>query len=226
MLLENYAKYNAHLDFESGFQQTQPVIGIATTPVFYERMETDTFHYPHFTWETNVNFIHYAGSWAVPLRYDLSDEDLEKMLDSVNGVFFTGGATPLIDMETGEMSFFYKNAKKIWNYMKKQKDEKGIDFPIFGICQGFEVIHYLANEDAKDTLSNVVIYNESRKMDIKMMLVHENSTMFDPFPDSLLFKMINGPLLYHAHDWVIKTDTYDKREQLRDFFNIIATDTH
>ena len=124
MLLENYAKYNAHLDFENGFQTTQPVIAIVTTPVFYETMETDTFKYPHFTWETNVNFIHYAGSWAVPLRYDLSDEDLEKLLDSVNGVFFTGGATPLIDMETGEMSFFYKNAKRIWNYMKKQKDEK------------------------------------------------------------------------------------------------------
>jgi len=189
-------------------------------------METDTFHYPHFTWETNVNFIHYAGSWAVPLRYDLSDEDLEKMLDSVNGVFFTGGATPLIDKETGEMSFFYKNAKRIWNYMKKQKDEKGINFPIFGICQGFEVIHFLANEDDKETLSNVEIYNESRKMDIKMMKIHENSTMFDPFPDSLLFKMINEPILYHAHDWVIKKDTYDKREPLRSFFDIIATDTH
>ena len=157
MLMESFAKYNANLDITE-FQKSQPVIGIATTPVFYEFMRTDTFNYPHFTWETNLHFIHYAGNWAVPIRYDLSDEDLEKLLDSVNGVFFTGGATPLIDMETGEMSFFYKNAKKIWEYMKRQKDEKGIDFPIFGICQGFEVIHYLANEDHKKTLSNLVIY--------------------------------------------------------------------
>lgn len=38
-------------------------------------------------------------------------------------------------------------------------------------------------------------------------------------------KMSKEKLLYHAHDWVIKTDTYDAREQLRDFFDVIATDT-
>jgi len=32
-------------------------------------------------------------------------------------------------------------------------------------------------------------------------------------------------ILYHAHDWVIKTDTYAKRKPLADFFNILATDT-
>ena len=32
--------------------------------------------------------------------------------------------------------------------------------------------------------------------------------------------------MYHAHDWVIKTETYTEREQLRDFFDILATDEH
>lgn len=82
-------------------------------------MKTSTFDYPHFTWDTNVHFVHYAGSWAVPVRYDLDDENLEKLLDSINGIFFAGGATELIDMETGEMSDFYKTTKKIWNYMKR-----------------------------------------------------------------------------------------------------------
>ena len=102
MILESFGKYNSLLDFENGFQTTQPVIGIMSTPVFYDVMKTETFEYPHFTWETNVHFIHYAGSWAVPIRYDLPDDELEELLNSVNGVFFTGGATPLIDNETGE----------------------------------------------------------------------------------------------------------------------------
>ena len=63
-------------------------------------------------------------------------------------------------------------------------------------------------------------------MDIKMQYIHENSTLFDQFPDSLLFKMINEPLLYHAHDWVISMNTYEKREPLRDFFDVLATDTY
>ena len=225
--MESFAKYNANLDI-SEFQKSQPVIGIVSTPLFYEFMRTDTFNYPHFTWETNLHFVHYAGSWAVPIRYDLSDEDLEKLLDSVNGVFFTGGATPLIDSETGEMSFFYKNAKKIWEYMKRQKDEKGIDFPIFGICQGFEIIHYLANEDHKNTLSNLIIYGQSRPMNLKMEAItaRQDRGLFDDFPFGLITAMTTQPINYHAHDWVIHMDTYKERQPLRDFFDILATDTY
>ena len=91
---------------------------------------------------------------------------------------------------------------------------------------GFETLHYLANEDDKDTLTNNVIYNQSRRMDLKMKQIKKNSTLFNSFPDSILFKMIDEPLLYHAHDWVISTDTYEKREPLKNFYNILATDEH
>lgn len=59
-----------------------------------------------------------------------------------------------------------------------------------------------------------------------MKQIKKNSTLFNSFPDSILFKMIDEPLLYHAHDWVISTDTYEKREPLKNFFNILATDEH
>ena len=48
------------------------------------------------------NFIHYAGNWAVPVRYDLTVVDFYELLGSMKGIFFAGGATPLVDMETGE----------------------------------------------------------------------------------------------------------------------------
>ena len=97
MMMLNYAKYNANLDVKE-FQVSQPVIGIPTMKLFEGySMETDTFSYPHFTWETNVNFIHTAGSWAVPIKYDLDDNDLYELLGSINGVFFPGGATELFD---------------------------------------------------------------------------------------------------------------------------------
>lgn len=107
------------MDFEAGFQTTQPVVAIATSEVFSDLMNTDTFNHTHFTWETNVNFVHYAGSWAIPLNHDISDDDLEELLDSINGVFFPGGALELLNMETGELSLYYKNAKKVWEYMKR-----------------------------------------------------------------------------------------------------------
>ena len=95
-------------------------MGFAATNVFGDLMRTDTFEtFENFTWETNVHFLHYAGSWSVPVRWDLSDEDLEELLDSINGVMLGGGGAPMVDRETGELSYFYKTAKRIWNYMKK-----------------------------------------------------------------------------------------------------------
>ena len=49
--------------------------------------------------------------------------------------------------------------------------------------------------------------------------------LFEPFSDEMIEKMGKEKLLYHAHDWVIKTDTYEKSESLQDFFEIIATDS-
>ena len=78
MLVETYAKYNARLDFDEPFQYSRPVVGILTMqnpPQFAD------FDYEHFIWEGNVYMVHYAGSWAVPIRYDLDDAELYPLLD-------------------------------------------------------------------------------------------------------------------------------------------------
>ena len=157
MFLESFDKYHSLVDFDQ-FQETQPVIGILSTEVFGPSMKTNTFPFEQFTWETNVNFVHYAGSWAVPIRWDITDEELYPLLDSINGVFFAGGGSKLIDRDTGELSQLYELSVKIFEYTKWSKDVEGVDFPILGICQGFEIIHYLANRDDKSTLSNVRIF--------------------------------------------------------------------
>ena len=211
MVMDNYGKYHAQLDFsENGWQKTQPVWGLFTTPAFSPKMHTETFDYPHFTWETNVNFLHYGGSFTVPLRYDLSDEDLEALLDSVNGVFFGGGGSWSTMDWASEDSPMYGTAKRIWNYMKRQKDEKGIDFPIFGICQGFQLVHFLANDDSAETLSKVVIFGKSRKSKFAVENPKEY-TLFDQFPDDVLRAFETENVALHSHSWVIKTETYSTR---------------
>jgi hypothetical protein len=162
----------------------------------------------------------------VPIRWDLTDEELYPLLDSINGVFFAGGGSDLVDMETGDQSVLYQLAVKIFDYMKVQKDEKGIEWPIHGICQGFEIIHYLANCSDKSTLSNVDIYGESRPMIWNVEDPKRDSRIFSVFPQDLVDKLDTEGLALHAHTWTIKKDTYEERKCLRDFYNIIATDVH
>jgi hypothetical protein len=75
-------------------------------------MKPDDFPYSQFIWEHNANFIHYAGSWAVPVRYDISEEALHELLSQINGVFIPGGGLTLIE-SNGEQHPFYKTAKRI-----------------------------------------------------------------------------------------------------------------
>jgi hypothetical protein len=65
-----------------------------------------------------VNFVHYAGTNAIPIRFDISEEDLAALLPQINGVYFTGGATPLMDSE-GNQTAYYKTAKRIFEYSKR-----------------------------------------------------------------------------------------------------------
>lgn len=53
----------------------------------------------------------------------------------------------MFDAKTGEPTKYYKTCRRIFNYSKRMKDEYAIEWPIFGICQGFEVLNLLANED-------------------------------------------------------------------------------
>jgi hypothetical protein len=96
-------------------------------------MRDQNFKFKEFIWEHNANFVHYAGSWAVPIRYTISDQDLYALLDQINGVLMPGGGVTLIE-DDGTLHPFYIISKKIFEYSKRQKDLKGIDFPIFGIC--------------------------------------------------------------------------------------------
>ena len=91
---------------------------------------------------------------------------------------------PLVDRETGALSTYYQTAKKIFNYAKDQKDSKGIEYPILGICQGLEVLSELVNNDDRLTLSNVVKYGVSTTQ--SWTTDPKGSQMFADFPDASL----------------------------------------
>lgn len=74
-------------------------------------------------------------------------------------------------------------------------------------------------------MSVVKIYKESRKVDFRVDQPKDYE-LFEKFPEELLEKLQLEDLAVHAHDWVVKTDTYSKSSALTDFFDILATDEH
>jgi len=87
------------------------------------------------------------------------------------------------------------------------------------------LVHFLANDDHKDTLSLVEIFAESRKTKFTVERPGEHP-LFEHFPEELLDALANEEISLHAHSWAVKTDTYKERPQLDDFFNVLAVDEH
>lgn len=75
--------------------------------------KSELFPFEHYVWEHNPNFVHYAGSYAIPVAYDMPPEDLERLLDQLNGFYFTGGPLEMFDNE-GKWHTYYETAKVIY----------------------------------------------------------------------------------------------------------------
>lgn len=49
-------------------------------PFLDQKMRPKDLKFKEFVWEHNVNFVYFAGSWAVPIRYSISYDDLYDLL--------------------------------------------------------------------------------------------------------------------------------------------------
>lgn len=89
-----------------------------------------------------AKFILDGGSIPLCIPYNIKDEELYPLLDSMNGIFFTGGNLDLYEEESNTPHQYTVTAMKIFAYSKKQNDQ-GNPFPIMGVCQGYELMHIL-----------------------------------------------------------------------------------
>ena len=101
---------------------------------------------PHYVSEMVDIFLRAGGVSPIAIPFNASDADLYHLLDSVNGVFFTGGSLDLSDPVTKKLHPYTITSQKILDYTM-QKNDNGDYFPLFGVCQGIELLHILVAND-------------------------------------------------------------------------------
>eukprot|EP00347_Sterkiella_histriomuscorum_P011258 403373142 len=187
--------------------------------------------------QINKLFLEDAGNVrVVPLYYDESDDImLYKLLSKLNGVHFTGGGLTLINPDTREQHQYYKTAKKILEYSIQQKDQFNIDFPITGICQGFEALVMLVAGDNHQLLQKIAYFNQQRKIQWtadnsgdetgSFTNVKKESKIFSLFDQEIIDKLGSQENALHLHDYSTYQDDFMNNEKLNQFFKVIATDT-
>lgn len=133
-----------------------PVIGILTQGT------TDMAYYDNYTMIAGsyVKYIEAAGGRVVAIPYNLNHTEFERIYQNLNGLLITGGRMKLIfprnKTEDNDSEFKWSNFAKSTKYFidRAMEDyEKGIYFPILGICLGQEAIALALYKDLKNTLT-------------------------------------------------------------------------
>lgn len=106
-----------------------PIIGLVANNI-KDLFDSEPFarahDYTSMIGRNYVQSIYSAGARVVPIIYDAPWEEIEYLLDRINGAVYMGGATN---------PHGYLKSRKIYEYIKN-RNYQGHHIPILGICLG------------------------------------------------------------------------------------------
>jgi len=211
----SYSQCRVNVEAES-----KPVIGILSTPSdFHGQYSPEEYSYIKNSY---AEFVEAGNAVPVAIPWDMPDKDLLLLLDSLNGILFTGGDASMWvyndKIDDVEFTEFTKRAAFIFNYVIHLND-KGIHYPLFGICQGHEMIAM-----AFHTKPHIIDhYKHPSKFDkVEITDAGKNSRMFSALPDHLAEFIKNEKAQFYNHRYGFNTSLLQEHKHLDDFFFITA----
>lgn len=192
-----------------------PVIGILTTLRSYEPYNT-------YVMRAYEYFVSQWGAKAVPIKQFDSDEDTLALLEKINGVIIPGGTILIIDEQAG-LSRYGSKVKLIVEKAKEMND-RGIHFPIWGVCLGFQAITCVESMDPKVLKTyHFDSMNVCDKLEFKVN--PSESRQLRDFSQNLIEALKNEKITYNYHHDGVYPESFEENEVLRENYNLIATTT-
>jgi len=198
----------------------KPIIGILSTPSdLHEYYSPNDFSYVKNSY---AEFIEASGGVPIAIPWDLPELQLINLLNSINGILFTGGDATLWEEDHGTdevvFSNFTKRAIFVFNYAIHLND-KGIHFPVYGICQGFEIstMGVAGNHHVID------FYRHPGQLDtVDILEAGLESRMFKGMPDNVVAFMRDQRSVFYNHRFGFNMSLLEENEVLKNFFIITA----
>ena len=129
-------------------QKDSPIIGIVTSPLAQSECIQVTASTPLGAGVTSclvklyVQWLEQAALRVVPIPFDANTTVLDSLYASVNGILFTGG-----EIDLGPNVPYYQTAQYLFN-KASAGNKQGDYMPVWGTCQGFQLLGALAANDA------------------------------------------------------------------------------
>jgi gamma-glutamyl hydrolase len=98
-------------------------------------------NYSSYLAASYVQWVQAGGARAVPIIIGKDEQYYRELFSSLNGVLLPGGSAPL----TGGGG--YAEVGELFYHLAKEANDAGDSFPIWGTCNGFELLTVLSSKD-------------------------------------------------------------------------------
>lgn len=215
-----------HAALQSDELNSRPIIGIVSLANSDEPNETQSYIPASY-----VKWLEQAGARIAVIPFNAPPAVTDKLFAGLNGLLFTGGGLSL-DTHT----VYWKQAQYLWNKAIALNDAGNV-FPIWGSCQGFQLMHLLAAQpaDHEDILKCEAYDSTNLPLPLNMTQAALGSKLFGPaqFIPALMDGSSMKPTLYdvfatHAitqnlHNCGVHPDDFARDPLLPSFFKVLST---
>ena len=200
---------------EGVMHDDRPIIGILSQKIT-EKFTPDVTNDSTYIAASYVKWLEGAGAQVIPILSTYSKKKVLKLVRSLNGVVFPGGAAPLDD------SNYARTARWIFNEAIRINDFEKRPIPIWGTCLGFEVLNVLGSGERADDI--LTVYDaEDLLLPVDFTKEAFDSRMFKDIEMGLMRKLMFSKLSLHMHQAGINPDIYEKNSRIRKMFTVLAT---
>lgn len=186
-----------------------PVIAIYANPFHEDDPTGNEMDYVHTAY---VRWLEASGAVTIVIHHWDTEERITEILNKSNGVLFQGGGT-LLNLSnnfTQKADFILKKVLEI--------NDRGIYYPLWGTCQGFELLHMLVSKD-NEVLTDTNAYGIITPLLFNTEILKE-SKMFSFLDDEDIYALKYLNTTSQFHHYGVSEEKFIEHESLSSFFKI------
>ncbi|XP_044270576.1 gamma-glutamyl hydrolase-like isoform X1 [Tribolium madens] len=182
-----------------------PIIGILSQEAYLVKdayPDADSFIVASY-----IKILESSGARVLPIWIGQDAAYYQRVVNFTNGILFPGGGTYF--NETGG----YGEAAKQLYELAVKTNEKGVHYPVWGICLGMQVLMYgaLGRDIRGDCQSKDVA------LPLEFVAGYEDSKLFSKASSQLLENLKTKNLTYNYHRYCIFEDVLKNNNLLKDW---------
>jgi gamma-glutamyl hydrolase len=177
-----------------------PIIGIVSHPIA---------KHGEYISASYVKWVEMGGGRVVPIPYNAPKEYLQSLVPQLNGILFMGGAADVNDAHR----YIYQLAIEL--------NDKGVYYPVWGTCLGFEWLLQITAQDPKAL--NGGLDSENITLPLNFTSLAPQSKLFNTMGKQMYSWLAEKPITLNNHQQGMTPQRFAEYPKLTEFYNILST---